>query len=168
MNFEYKHLIPTDFSDNSKVWIYQSNRVFGIAEALELEQMLFGFIENWKSHGVPVKGFANLFFGQFVILIADESYNKVGGCSTDESVRFIKQIETAFNVNMFDRTSLAFIIKEKVEVLPMAQLNYALENNFITAETIYFNNLVFTKADLLSKWMIPIKESWVANKLLVK
>lgn len=165
MNIEFQHLIPEDFAPNAKVWIYQSNRMFGIAEALEIESILETFVANWKSHGAPVKGYANLLFGQFIVIMADETNVTVGGCSTDASVHVIKQIETTFKVNMFDRQSLAFIIKDKVQLLPLAQLNYAVENNFIDGDTLYFNNLVFTKQDVLTKWIVPAKNTWLANKL---
>ena len=62
---------------------------------------------------------------------------------------------------MFDRQMLAFLIKDKIQLLPLSQLKYAVENNFITPDTIYFNNLVQTKEELLKKWMIPVKESWL-------
>jgi len=80
-------------------------------------------------------------------------------------VRLIKEIEQTFKVNMFDRQSLAFIVKDKVQLLPMQQLQYAAENGFITADTLYFNNLVATKAALLNNWLVPVKNSWVANKI---
>src|SRR5437016_1737984 len=34
MSFEYQHLIPEDFHSDSKVWIYQSSRLFTLSEAL--------------------------------------------------------------------------------------------------------------------------------------
>ncbi len=165
MNTSFQHLIPENLASNSKVWIYQSSRIFGIAEALQIEALLEDFVNSWKSHGAPVKGYANLFFGQFVVIIADETNVTVGGCSTDASVHIIKKIEQEYNVNMFDRQNLAFIIKDKVQILPLAQLNYALENNFITPDTLYFNNLVATKSDLLNKWIVPAKESWLASRI---
>ena len=165
MDISFEHILPTNFDDHSKVWIYQSSRRFAMSEALEMEEMMQEFVEGWNSHGTPVKGYANLLFGQFVILMADETATGVSGCSTDSSVHLIKKIEQTFKVNMFDRLSLAFIIKDKIELLPLTQLNYALENNFITRETLYFNNLVSTKKDLLQKWIVPAKESWLANKL---
>src|ERR1041384_337673 len=128
MNLEYRHLLPEDFSSDSRVWIYQSNRLFSISEALEIEATLENFAENWTSHGAKVKGAAYLFFGQFIILMADEKATGVSGCSTDSSVRMIKDIEQKFGVNMFDRTTLAFFVKDKIELLPMTQLQYAFDN----------------------------------------
>jgi hypothetical protein len=168
MNKEYRHLVPADFPDDARVWVYQSSRLFSIGEALEIEAMLERFVSEWKSHGHPVRGFATLFFGRFLVLMADESSAGVSGCSTDASVRMVKEIEQRFRVSMFDRQSLAFIVKDKVELLPMGQLSYALQQGFIDAGTPYFNNLVGTKRELLEKWIVPLGESWLSARLGVK
>lgn len=164
MNLDYKYLLDGNFHPDSRVWVYQCNRLFSLNEALEIEEMLKEFTLQWKSHGVPVKGEAHLFFGQFIILIADETATGVSGCSTDSSVRLIKGIEQQFDVNMFDRTTLAFVIKDKVELLPMSQLQYAFDNGFLNGDTLYFNNLVQTKEELESKWIVPVKDSWLSRK----
>ena len=165
MNLEYIYLLDGSFHPDSRVWVYQSSRLFSMSEAFEIEDMLNDFAKQWKSHGTPVKGAAYLFFGQFIILMADETATGVSGCSTDSSVRLIKDIEQRFAVNMFDRMTLAFVIKDKVQLLPMSQLNYAFENAFIAADTLYFNNLVQTKEELEIKWIIPVKESWLSKKI---
>lgn len=165
MKMNLTEFIPADFNDNSRVWIYQSSRTFTLGEAFEIEKMLTDFTESWQTHGTPVKGYANLFFGQFIVLMADETAAGVSGCSTDSSVRVIKMMEQRFNVKMFDRLNLAFLINGKVQLLPLSQLQYGIDNNFITADTIYFNNTVLNKKDLLGNWMIPVKKSWLAQKI---
>ncbi len=165
MDLSYQQFIPQDFHPSSKVWIYQSSRLFSMGEAFELEELFNDFTAEWKSHGTPVKGYANLFFGQFIVLMADETATTVGGCSTDSSVHLIKKIEQLFKVNMFDRQLLAFVVKEKIQLLPFAQLDYAIENNFINPDTLYFNNLVSTKEEWSNKWLISVKESWLASKI---
>ena len=165
MNFEYKHLLPENFSQESRVWIYQSSRIFSLNEALSIEDALNKFAASWLSHGTAVKGAGFLFFGQFIILMADEKATGVSGCSTDSSVRLIKEIETAYSVNMFDRNTLAFALKDKVELLPLPQLQYAIDNGFISADTLYFNNLVQSKEEIENKWMIPVKQSWLKSRL---
>ena len=167
MVFEYKHLLDNTFSPDSRVWIYQSNRLFTISEALQIEEMLNAFTSSWLSHGSPVRGAGYLFFGQFIILMADEKATGVSGCSTDSSVRLIKDIEQRFSVNMFDRTTLAFVIKDKVQLLPLSQLQYAFDNGFINSHTLYFNNLVQAKDELENNWIIPIKDSWLSKKIVV-
>jgi hypothetical protein len=165
MNMDYQYLLDGTFHPDSRVWIYQCNRLFSMGEAFEIEDLLKNFTEKWKSHGTPVKGTGYLFFGQFIILMADERATGVSGCSTDSSVRLIKDIEQQFTVNMFDRTTLAFVVKDKIQLLPLSQLQYAVDNGFIDADTSYFNNLVQTKEELETKWIVPVKDSWLKNRV---
>jgi hypothetical protein len=164
MNLAFKHLIPEDFDDTSRVWIYQADRRFTMQEALQIEAMLDGFVEQWNTHGTPVKGFATMFFGQFIVLMADESAATVSGCSTDSSVRLIKSIEQTFQVSLFNRQLLGFVMKDNIQLLPLAQLTYAIEHGFVTRDTHYFNNTVQTKAELQEKWLIPAGTSWLSGK----
>jgi len=163
MDLELQQHLPADFSDASKVWIYQSSRLFFISEALEMEDMLKDFVAKWNSHGTPVKGFANLFFGRFIVLMADETAAGVSGCSTDSSVHVIKAIEKKYNVDMFNRQMLSFIVKDKIEQLPLSQLAYAIENKFIDENTLYFDNSITTKKQLVSNWIAPAGQTWLSK-----
>jgi len=166
MNLSYQHLLPATFSDLSRVWIYQSSRVFTLSEALTIEKILEDFTADWKSHGTPVKGFGTLFFGQFIILMADEEVTGVSGCSTDSSVRLIKALEEEYKVSMFNRMNLAFLINEKVQLLPFTQLNYAIDKGFVNRDTLFFDNTVLTKAELMERWITPVAVSWLAKRIL--
>jgi hypothetical protein len=164
MDFNIKEHLPEDFGPTSKVWIYQSNRIFFMQEVLEMETLLQDFVKNWHSHGTPVKGYANLFFGRFIVIMADETATGVSGCSTDSSVRLIKTIEKTYNVNMFDRLLLCFYRNNKVEQIPLSQLQYGITNGLIKPTTLYFDNTVLTKADLETKWITPAENTWLAKK----
>jgi len=166
MNTSHTELLPADFAGNSRVWIYQSHRPFTPPEALQIGRLLEGFAGDWKSHGTPVKGWANLFHGQFIVLMADETASGVSGCSTDSSVRLIKQIEKECEVRLFDRLDLAFFIDEKVQLVPMAQLPYALENGLIQPDTLYFDNTIQDKQELETKWLSPMKDTWLGHRYL--
>ncbi len=165
MNLDYKQLLPQNFAPESRVWVYQSSRLFLLSEALEIEELLNKFTAEWRSHGADVEAYGNLFFGQFLVLMADETRAGVSGCSTDSSVRFVEESGERFGVDFFNRTNLAFVVKEKIQLLPMSQLSYAVQNFFIDGDTLYFNNLVQTKRELEEKWIVPVKESWLAKKI---
>jgi len=165
MNYEYKYLLPGNFSKESRVWVYQGSRLLTLSEVLDVEELIKDFCREWTSHGADVEAYGNIFFGQFLVLMADETKAGVSGCSTDSSVRFVKELEKKFNVDFFNRSNLAFIIKDKIQLLPLNQLAYAYENNFLTADTLYFNNTVLNKEQLEEKWIIPVKDSWLASRL---
>ena len=166
MNFEYKHLIPEGFSNESKVYIYQSSRLLTISEALQLEVLMNNFITNWESHGNKIKAYANLLFGQFVVFLADDTEANLCGRSIDSLNRFIKEMEQIFSVQLMDRQTLAFIVKDKIQLLPLSQLKYGIENNFIRPDTLYFNNAIIDKQSLLNHWIVPAKDSWLGAKFL--
>lgn len=165
MDLNYQQFIPDTFSDDAKVWIYQASRLLTPAESLQLEDKIIDFVASWNTHGTPNKSIVRFFFGQFLVIMADEATQKVSGCSIDASVAFVKSIEKQFNVAMFNRTNLAFVLKNKVQIIPMEQLKYAYDNGFIQQDSLYFNNLVATKKAFLTEWIVPVKNSWLMQKL---
>jgi hypothetical protein len=168
MDWNYLQNIDPDFSDESRVWVYQASRPFNETESAEIQQMLDGFTSQWKSHGTPVKGAGYLFFNQFLILMADEAATGVSGCSTDSSVRLVKDIEQRFETSMFDRTTLAFVVDDRPRLLNLDKLQLAYDTGMISKNTLYFNNLVQTKDELQNRWMIPIEDSWLTRRISFK
>jgi hypothetical protein len=158
--------LPKDFSADSRIWIYQGSRAFTTVEAAQTTSLLQSFAQSWKSHGTPVKAFGGLFFNQFILLMADETASGVSGCSTDSSVHLVKQIEQQTGIPLFDRLNLAFYSDEQIHLIPIAQLPRDLESGAITPESPYFNNTVQTKEEWDTRWLIPLKNSWLAGRYL--
>ena len=158
-------LIPADFADQSKVWIYQSSRAFIEKEAAEINEQLMQFYVQWQAHGAPVKGWARLLFRQFIVVMADETDVTASGCSIDGSVRVIKSIERQYDVNFFDRMMITFLRNGKSEMLPFNQVQYALDKGFINMDTPVFNNIATTKKELIEGWLVPLKDSWLGEKV---
>ncbi len=132
---------------------------------MEIDEQLAQFYTQWTAHGAPVKGWAKLVFGQFIVVMADESATGVSGCSTDGMVRVVKSIERQYDTNLFDRLTLTFLVKGEPQMLPLGQVQYAIDRGFVDGDTLLFNNMVATKEELLGNWMIPLKDSWLAAKV---
>ncbi|MCX8019153.1 MAG: hypothetical protein N2747_01515 [Chitinophagaceae bacterium] len=164
MNLEFRNLLDPAFSSEARVWVYQSNRLLTLPEMFQMEEQLKHFTANWHSHGRPVRSAFYIFFGHFIILMADTRITEVSGCSTDSSVRFIRDLENQFSVSLMNRSLLAFYRNDKIEILPISQLPYAIQNGFIREDTLYFNNLVQNKKELEEQWIIPVRESWLFKK----
>lgn len=158
-------MIPAEFAPESRVWVYQSSRPFVEKEQGEVQEQLEQFYLQWQAHGAPVKGWAQLLFGRFVVLMADERDVQVSGCSIDSSVRILKSLEKQYEVQLFDRLSITFLVKDKAEVLPFNQVQYALDKGYINEDTLLFNNVVTTKQELLDNWLQPLKDSWMAGRV---
>ncbi|OJU76430.1 MAG: hypothetical protein BGO09_16025 [Bacteroidetes bacterium 47-18] len=158
-------LIPADFAPESRVWVYQSSRPFVEKEQREVQEQLEQFYLQWQAHGAPVKGWAQLLFGRFVVMMADERDVQVSGCSIDSSVRILKSLEKQYDVQLFDRLSITFLVKDKPEVLPFSQVQYAIDKGYINGDTLLFNNVVTNRQELLESWLQPLKDSWLAGRV---
>src|SRR5471030_1315502 len=151
------------FSENSRVWVYQSNRELSAAESSQIQQELNNFTTGWTAHNNQLKAIAEVRYNRFLILIVDESQAGASGCSIDKSVNFIKQIEKEFNINLLDRFNLAYREGNEVLSAPRHDFEELLKRGAINNHTIVFNNMVQNLDELQTKWEVPFKDSWHAQ-----
>lgn len=148
------------FSENSRVWIYQADRKLNDAETQQLQQQLNSFTQSWTAHNNALKAGAEIRYNRFIVLMVDESQAGASGCSIDKSVNFMKQVEQHYNINLFDRFNLAYRDGSEVLSAPRAQFEDLIKHGTINQDTIVFNNLVQTLVELDTKWEVPFKNSW--------
>ena len=148
------------FSEQSRVWIYQSDRELYDEQVKELQENLNNFTAEWTAHNHQLKAKAEIRYNRFLILIVDESQAGASGCSIDKSVNFMKKIEQQFGINLFDRFNLAYREGEKVLSLPRHDFEELLKQGKINKQTIVFNNLVQNLSELEKNWEVPFKDSW--------
>jgi hypothetical protein len=60
---------------------------------------------------------------------------------------------------------ITFLLKGKAEMLPFSQVQYAIDKGYIDQDTLLFNNVVNDKKELLEKWLVPLSQSWLANRV---
>ncbi|QPH39125.1 ABC transporter ATPase [Pedobacter endophyticus] len=148
------------FSPQSRVWVYQSDRKFSSAEETAIIEKLAAFTNQWKAHGNELLARAEIRYGYFIILTVDETQANVTGCSIDSSVRLIKEIEQDYHVDLFNRFNMAYKVDDQVIVNNKEDFETLINIKQITPETIVFNNMVQTLAELENKWEVPLKNSW--------
>ncbi len=152
----------TAMDSHSRVWVYQSNREFTDTEALNIQSQLHSFTSVWAAHGSALAAGAELRFNRFIILAVDEAQAGASGCSIDSSVRFIKELEEAYKVNLMDRMIFAILEDQKVKTFTRPAFEDAIEKGRVDSGTIVFNNLVKNKEELDTAWKTPLKDSWHA------
>jgi hypothetical protein len=148
------------FSEHSRVWIYQSDKELTDKQASELLEVLNKFTAEWTAHNHQLKAKAEIRYNRFIILVVDESQAGASGCSIDKSVNFLKRIGQEFCINLFDRFNFAYRDGERVLSAPRHQFEELLKEGKIGNNTIVFNNLIHNLGDLATKWEVPFKDSW--------
>jgi hypothetical protein len=150
-------------SENSKVWIYQSNLELSEEISHIFEKAIEQFVEQWTSHNHTLKAWGKLFHNRFVVLMADESQSVASGCSIDKSVNFIRELQKISGTDFFDRFCFAYKNQDKIIAVNRVEFERMFKNSEITEDTLVFNNLVQTKKDFESGWLIPLGKSWHLN-----
>lgn len=151
--------------DNSRIWVYQSNRKFNFQEITIISDALSAFTEGWNAHGIPLRSSFDIRFDQFIILGADEISNAASGCSIDDSVRTIKDLGQKLKVDLFDRTLIAFKKQDEIITIPMAELKKKYQEGVWNNQTLLINILINKKGDLNTGWLIPAELTWLKRYL---
>ncbi|MGJ8744735.1 ABC transporter ATPase [Polaribacter sp.] len=152
---EYKNL-----PNNSRVWIYQSDREFTNIEMESVAAKAEDFINQWTRHGDDLKGSFTIKYNQFLVLAVDESFNNVSGCSIDSSVRFVQQLENELQLDLMNKMNVTFKDNDHINLVKLSDFQKFAKEKKITSETIVFNNMVATKQDFENNWEVPAKQSW--------
>ncbi|AZQ62381.1 ABC transporter ATPase [Flammeovirga pectinis] len=148
-------------SDDSKIWIYQSNRAFSDQEVDLIKQTLLPFIESWNAHGSDLNASFDIQFNQFIIITVDENAHSASGCSIDKCVGVVKQIEELLNVSLFERTNVAYLVNDKVSTFKLSEAKAMIANETITNTTKIFDNTIQSLGDYKKRWIIEADQSWL-------
>ena len=147
-------------SDESRIWIFQSNRLISDLHIESLEKKIEAFLSSWTSHGDQLMVASKIKYNLFIIIALDESCSTASGCSIDKLVNFIKNIENEYQISLLDRLDLSYRDKNKISVLRLDDFKRKILEKKINNDTIVFNNLINLKSDLADNWEIPLNRSW--------
>ena len=147
--------------DSDRIWVYQSNRFLSEAEIELIQTSGNAFVASWATHGKPLRANVAITHNLFVIVSVDEEQAKASGCSIDKSVNWIASLGRDLHIDFLDRMQVAFIDdSDHLQLVPMDEFESLVKSGQIDADTLVFNNLVFSGKELKNSWMTPARESW--------
>ena len=149
--------------DDSRVWIYQSNRDFNESEIGIINDKTIPFLDNWQAHGKDLECSYSIIDKRFIIIAVNESFNPIGGCSIDFSLQLIKDISNTIGIDLLNRLVVNLKIENRLESLSLSDLKNKIKDGFFSPETIIFNTDINSKSELLNNFEIDIKSSWLSK-----
>jgi len=150
-----------ELPESAKVWVYQSDRKFTSEEKKLIQNHLNEFVISWSSHGQELKAEYDIAYDQFVILGVDESASAASGCSIDSSVQIIRELEQNLNLNLLDKSQVAYLDKDQIKTIDFRKIKEAVSAGEITPLTPIFSNQVTTHGQLLDNWLVNAGDSWL-------
>ena len=153
--------VPFDtLPEESKIWIYQSNRKFSDEEFAEIEIDLKSFVEGWSAHGSSLEASFQLKYNRFIILAVNQEVHPASGCSIDSSVAFIQSLEQKYNIDLLDKMNVTFKNGEHIAHKSLLDFKRMAKEKAVTENTIVFNNLVNSIEEFNENWEVPAADSW--------
>ena len=147
-------------AENSRVWIYQSNRSFTKDELVDISDKLIVFLNNWVAHGLNLEAGFEIKYKRFIIIALDQDKQSVTGCSIDASVKFIQELEILYSVNLMDKMNVSYKKGDYVAYKTLTDFKKMAKDKAVSKKTIVFNNLVNSVGEYKQFWEVPASESW--------
>ncbi len=147
--------------DHARLWVYQANRLLTNTEVLTIEQAMKPNLNSWAAHGQPLLASAAVIDNRFLLIAVDENQSLPSGCSIDASVRFVQGIGQQLNADFMDRAVAYRTADGRVQTLPLPAIKPAVADGQLTPDTLVFNTLVATKAELQANWQVRAGETWL-------
>ena len=149
-----------ELSEESNIWIYQSNRKFSDTEFSEIEINLKDFLETWSAHGKSLDCGYQLKYNRFIIIAVDPENQAATGCSIDVSVKFIQDLEAKYGVDLLDKMNVTFKNGEHIAHKSLIDFKKMVKDKAVTENTIVFNNLVNNIEEYNESWETAAIDSW--------
>jgi hypothetical protein len=144
----------------NRIWIYQSKRALTGKEQEEISYALTGYVNRWAAHNAKLDARFEILHSHFIILSVNQEEVTASGCSIDDSVRFMQEIDKTFNLSLFDRQQMAYVDSQgEVKVCRLNDIGDLRKNGAIQDNSYIFNNLILDEAEMESSWKIPFKDS---------
>ena len=149
--------------DDSRIWIYQSNRDFNESEIGVIKDKTISFLDNWQAHGKDLECSYSIIDKRFIILAVNESANPIGGCSIDFSLQLIKDISNTIGIDLLNRLVVNYKLDNRIESSSLSDLKNKIKDGVFSPETIIFNTAINSKSELLNNFEIDIRSSWLSK-----
>jgi hypothetical protein len=146
--------------DNSRIWIYPSNRSFSKTELKTLTADLSKFLAQWTAHNHNLQAGFELPYNRFIVIGVNQQAVQASGCSIDSSIRFIQDLESKYGVTLLDKMNVTFKQGDFLTYKPLDEFVKMAKAKSVSKETIVFNNLIDTIKDYRQFWEVPARESW--------
>ena len=144
-------------SDESKVWIYGSEKKLNMNQIEYIENKISNHLVNWQSHKKDIEAAVQIVENRFLIIAVDETKVSASGCSIDSLYRLIQDIELQLSISLLNRLNVYCLINDNIVCLPIS----SLKDN-VDSSTLFYDLTINNKFQL-SNFLKPIKNGWCNN-----
>ena len=147
-------------SSQSPIWIFQANKIIDSGFIKKIEGDTINFLNSWTSHNVKIKSSFKIVHNLFLIISVESDFSRPSGCSIDNLINFVKEINKLHNIDFLDRLAISYRHEDIIKVVNIAQFRKLISDGLISKDTIVFNNTIRNKGELNKNWETKARNSW--------
>lgn len=148
-----------------RIWIYILSKELSNEQLADFKNRCDNFVSTWTAHDVSLDASFELYHNRLLIFKVNEDKYNASGCSIDKQVRFVKELEQAFSIELLNRLLVAYENNYEVEVIKSSQVKDLLAANSINENTLVFDNTITQSSELSRNWKKPLKSTWLSRYL---
>jgi hypothetical protein len=148
-----------------RIWIYTLSKELTNEQLSDFKNRCQNFVSGWTAHDVALDATFELYKDRLLIFKVDETKYNASGCSIDKQLRFVKELEQAFSLELLNRLLVAYEKNNDVQVVKQSQISELLSSKEIDENTLIFNNTISQSIDMATNWKQPLRQTWLAKYL---
>lgn len=153
---------------NEKVWIYTFSKVLSSEQLSDFKNRCHDFVSTWTAHDVSLDASFEIYKNRLLIFKVNEDKYNASGCSIDKQLRFVKEMEQVFSIELLNRLLVAYVENEEIKVVKQSDIKDLLATNKIHENTLIFNNTITHVSELENNWKLPLDKTWLAKYLVTQ
>lgn len=150
---------------NERIWIYTLSRELSAAEINDFKNRCQQFVNGWTAHDISLDASFELYQNRLLIFKVNEEKYNASGCSIDKQLRFVKELEQAFSVELLNRMLVAVDQNNHVAVCKQSEIKDLLAAGNINQNTLVYDNTITNATALTTGWKKPLKDTWLSKYL---
>ncbi|MCB9234330.1 MAG: hypothetical protein H6581_21915 [Bacteroidia bacterium] len=145
------------------IWIYQLTQPVSAASRQLIESGISQYLSNWKSHGTPVPGSAEILHDHFVVVRS--APGSTSGCSIDDMNRNISTVITQAGFEIAPPNQVFYQNGNgPISQIDFREIGAAILKGELGPQTTIFSVAVSSDAEM-ENFALPLERSWVARFL---
>lgn len=151
---------------NERIWIYTLSKELTNEQLVDFKNRCQDFVNSWTAHDVSLDASFELYHNRLLIFKVNEDKYNASGCSIDKQLRFVKELEQTFSLELLNRLLVAYEYNASVEVVSLAKLKELLSSGKINEYTLIYDNTIIDSASLSRGWKKALKDTWLSKYLV--
>lgn len=151
---------------SERIWIYTLSEELNDSQLLDLKNRCKDFVKTWTAHDVSLDASFELYQNRLLIFKVDETKYNASGCSIDKQLRFVKELEHVFEIELLNRLLIAYESGSNINVVSSSKIKELLSSKTINENTLIFDNTITQSSQLAGSWKQPLKNTWLSKYLV--